>query len=283
MTSRISSSFEQIFLAMPLPIQIATCDEYELAPLFVSLFKGNQPVLEAGCGSGRWNAWFDKQGIISAGLDWSDELCKRAEREIPKCRFVTGDMQDMPFEDGEFGGLIALGSVEHMPHGPTTALRECHRVLRSGGIAVITVPYGGWLRRTRLMLLGPLTQLKANALLRRILRKKGWNGRRLNVAKRGTTAEWYPVFACDETGYFFYEYEFNKKQMRGFLTETGFEIVREFVAFGNEGILHNCGRLAGSWNSVTADVDFTFLGKVLRTILPVDIVGHMLCYVVKKH
>src|SRR5712692_8397178 len=145
MVSSISDSFERDFLSAPLQVQIMHCDRYELAPLFTKLFKENQPVLEAGCGSGRGNAWFTKQGIMSTGLDWSDELCKRARSEIPECRFVTGDMQNMPFEDGEFGGLIALGSIEHMPNGPIKALKEFHRVLKPCGIAVITVPHGGWL------------------------------------------------------------------------------------------------------------------------------------------
>jgi len=38
-----------------------------------------------------------------------------------------------------------------------------------------------------------------------------------------------PVFSYDDGGYFFYEYEFSKQQMRGFLSQTGFEIVQEFV------------------------------------------------------
>jgi len=59
--------------------------------------------------------------------------------------------------------------------------------------------------------------------------------------------------------------------------------VQVFVGFGNEGILHNFGRLAGSWNSENADVDFTPLGKVLRMVIPVNVIGHMLCYVVRKH
>jgi SAM-dependent methyltransferase len=282
MANSISDSFQRAFLITPLQAQIDHCDGYELAPLFMSLFRENQPVLEAGCGSGRWNAWLAQRGITSTGLDWSDELCKRARSEIPECRFVTGDMQDMPFEESEFGGLIALGSVEHMQSGPTKVLNEFSRVLRPNGVAVVTVPYGGWLRRLRLLLLRPISVLKANRSLRRILNKKGWNGRSLKAARKETNTSWSPTFSCDDDGYFFYEYEFNKKQMRSFLNQSGFEIVREFVGFGNEGILHNFGRLAASWNSESADVNFNILGKVLRAIIPVNLMGHMLCYVVRK-
>lgn len=282
MTNSVSNSFERGFLTTPLEAQIECCDRYELSPLFITLFKDHYPVLEAGCGSGRWNAWLAKQGISSTGLDWSEELCERARMEVPQCRFVAGDMRNMPFEDGEFGGLMALGSVEHMPEGPAGALKEFHRVLKPRGIAVITVPYGGWLRRTRLTLLKPITMLKANVLLRRIFHRQGSEGRSLKVAKQGTTKSWYPIFSCAEEGYFFYEYEFSKKQMRTFLIHNDFEILQEFVGFADEGVLHNFGRLSASWNSANADVDFRFLGKVLRLVISVNIMGHMLCYAVRR-
>lgn len=70
--------------------------------------------------------------------------------------------------------------------------------------------------------------------------------------------------------------------MRAFFAEAGFEVLEEFVGFGNEGILHNFGRLAGKWNEERADIDFTTLGRILREILPVEVMGHTLCYVVAK-
>jgi hypothetical protein len=70
--------------------------------------------------------------------------------------------------------------------------------------------------------------------------------------------------------------------MRAFFAEAGFEVLEEFVGFGNEGILHNFGRLAGKWNQERADADFTMFGRMLREVLPVKAMGHMLCYVVSK-
>jgi hypothetical protein len=41
-----------------------------------------------------------------------------------------------------------------------------------------------------------------------------------------------------------------------FLQKAGFEVLRCFAGFGNDGILHNFGGLAGTWNAQPADVDF---------------------------
>jgi SAM-dependent methyltransferase len=281
-TYEVAHSFETDFLAQKFAKQVAECDDYELAQLFLDVFRDHQPVLEAGCGSGRWCAWFLTHGIRSDGVDWSSELCSRAQREIPKCRFIPSDMQQLPFKDGTYGGLIALGSVEHSAPGPTRALKDFHRVLQPGSIAVITVPFGGPVRRIVDVLARPAMRLKSNNTVRRLFGKRPATGNTLAEARHQTKKEWHPRFALGENGWYFYEYEFNKREMRMFLRNAGFVLLREFVGFGNEGVLHNFGRLAGRWNSESNDVDFTILGRFLRKTIPVSICGHMLCYVVQK-
>jgi len=116
-----------------------------------------------------------------------------------------------------------------------------------------------------------------------MLYRKAWDRTSLKVAEKGTTMSWFPEFSCGNGGYFFYQYNFNKTQMRRFLAQSHFEVVQEFVGFGDEGILHNFGRLAASWNSANADVDFTFLGKVLRKVIPVKCNGtHAMLYSKKE-
>jgi SAM-dependent methyltransferase len=261
---------------------MAECDQYELANLFLDLFRNNQPVLEAGCGSGRWCGWFVQNDIQSDGIDWSNELCQRAQREIPKSRFIPCDMQQLPFKDSSYGGLIALGSIEHNPDGPMGALKEFHRVLQPESVAVITVPFGGSLRRIMRFLSRPIVAFKSNALIRHLFGKRVPVGATLAEAKQTTRVEWHPQFTLSEKGWYFYEYEFNAEQMRTLLTEAKLLIVREFVGFGNEGVLHNFGSLAGRWNEERNDVDFTVFGRLLRKTIPVSVCGHMLCYVVQK-
>lgn len=281
MSQSIANSFEKGFMSVSLAKQISDCETYELAPLFLELFQKSQPVLEAGCGSGRWCGWFAKHGIRSDGIDWSKELCERASRDIPFSRFVACDMTCTPLADNSYGGLIALGSVEHASAGPQAALKEFLRVMRSGGVAVITVPYGGPLRRFLRKLAWPMALLKASIVVRRMAGMP-YSGRSLKAARINTTKAWYPRFAYGEHGWSFYEYEFNKEQMRQFLDSAGFEVVSESVRFGDEGIFHNFGRLTGRWDNAKSCIVFSPLGRVLRRLLPVEHMGHMLCYIARK-
>ena len=278
----VSNTFERGFLKVALETQIRHCDDYELAPLFRRWFSESQPILEAGCGSGRWVAWFDKQGWQSVGLDWSAALCARATTAFPQLRFEPGDMQAMPFADGEFGSIVALGSIEHSSAGPAKALREFARVLRPAGVAIITVPYLGPIRRVTGWLSSPVAWLKSCRPVRRLTGKIGWQGRSRRAARQATRPGWSATFSWDENGCSFYEYRFTKVQMQEFLRGAGLEIVEESVAFVDEGIFHCFGRLAGRFDLERAVVVFNPLGRLLRAILPLNSMGHMLCYVVRK-
>jgi SAM-dependent methyltransferase len=274
-----SKLFEKGFVGQSLSKLIDECDEYELAPLFGTIFREHQPVLEAGCGSGKWCGWFLKEKIKSDGIDWSRSLIEKAQKEMPGSNFFIGDIRKIPKPDAYYGGIISLGAVEHSVEGPLPALNEFARVLRGGGIAIVTVPYGGLLRRTKRSFEKNAAKIKSRFGSNNSGRSRPAT---LRGAKNNTTKKWSPNFIHKENGWEFFEYEFNKKQMREFILKTDFDIIQEFVAFGNEGILHNFGNISGRWNDNRADVDFTIIGKLLRKIIPVVIMGHMLCYVLKK-
>ncbi len=274
-------AFGNEFMSRSLEQQIAHCDHYELSGYFKKWLPEYQPVLEAGCGSGRWVAWFVKNGWRAAGLDWSEACCSRARQEIAGARFEVGDMRDMPFEDGEFGAIVSLGAVEHTQEGPMQSLQEYFRVLRPGGIAVITVPCLGPVRGLRRLLTAPKLALSRNALLRRLMGKRVGH-LTLDAARSQTLRGYAADFINTESGWEFYQYNFTKRQMRAFLSDAGFEICDEFVDFGDEGILHNFGPISGKFDYDRGMVSFSIIGKALRRALPLDLMGHMLCYLVRK-
>lgn len=279
---KVSDIFEESFLIRDLKTQIANCDKYELVPLFGRCLPENQPILEAGCGSGRWVAWFNNHGWKAVGLDWSQACCERARNYIPEARFEVGDMRAMPFADGEFGAIVSLGAIEHSPEGPERSLMEYSRVLRENGIAIITVPFLGQVRRFSRFIRAPQTILVRNRLLRRLLKKRGWNGQSIAQARRDTRRGYAADFILTNDGWEFFQYSFTKRQMKQILHECGFQIVEEFVEFGDEGILHYFGRMAGFYDYEKGRVAFTIMGRFLRAVVPLDFVGHMLCYLVRK-
>jgi len=52
-------------------------------------------------------------------------------------RFEEGDAEALPFADGSFDAVVSNFGVHHVPE-PIRALREAHRVLRSGGRVAFT-------------------------------------------------------------------------------------------------------------------------------------------------
>lgn len=117
-------------------------------------------MLDAGCGYGEWVAFLVQEGYRAEGLDYSPELIARLRAEYPTHTWYQGSIQDMPLPSGSYDAIISWGVVEHDEAGPGAALAEYLRVLRGGGVAVITVPVDTVLQRraTRLQFPSALTR-----------------------------------------------------------------------------------------------------------------------------
>lgn len=94
-------------------------------------------VLDVGCGTGFHVARFRQRGYDVVGVEPGEELRRRARANNPGVTIDDGDMENLAFEDASFDGLLAIEVIRHVPH-PEQAVAEAARVLRPGGIAVIT-------------------------------------------------------------------------------------------------------------------------------------------------
>ncbi len=52
---------------------------------------------------------------------------------------VVGSAEKIPFPDGDFDTIVSTQVLEHLPH-PWLAVAEFNRVLKTGGILLLTVP-----------------------------------------------------------------------------------------------------------------------------------------------
>ena len=96
------------------------------------------PVLEIGCGNGRFAALLLPQ--VDWGVDLNPrevELCARGNRVYR--RIGCMDAHWLRFADGVFATVFANCVIEHIPD-LRRVLGECRRVLRPGGVFIATVP-----------------------------------------------------------------------------------------------------------------------------------------------
>jgi SAM-dependent methyltransferase len=98
-------------------------------------------LLDAGCGSGLFAAMAAERGATVTGVDAAAGLVRYARAERPGPRFVEGDLERLPFADGEFDLVTAFNSVLYAA-APRRALTELARVTAPSGRAVITVGAG---------------------------------------------------------------------------------------------------------------------------------------------
>ena len=107
---------------------------------FISYLPRKGTVLEAGCGTGRFVSALRARGYDVEGIDYASETIKTILEIDPTLKVRCGDIFAIVRPDGFYSGYVSIGVLEHNFDGPLAGLREAHRVLRTGGVAVITVP-----------------------------------------------------------------------------------------------------------------------------------------------
>jgi SAM-dependent methyltransferase len=75
------------------------------------------------------------------GVDFAKETVEAIRRVRPDLPVRVGDVRDLDLPDSALDAYISLGVVEHFRLGPDQILREAHRVLRAGGLLLVSVPY----------------------------------------------------------------------------------------------------------------------------------------------
>ena len=72
-------------------------------------------------------------------LDYCEPLIKELQERYPEVKYMVGDANKLPFEDGEFDWVVAGELLEHCEN-PKEIIKELIRVVNSGGTLAISVP-----------------------------------------------------------------------------------------------------------------------------------------------
>jgi len=101
------------------------------------------PICDLGCGPGQIAQYLQRQGLKTLGVDLSTKMVEEAKRLNPDIHFHQGDMLSPPDADNSWGGIAAFYCIIHIPRAQiVAALREMKRVLKPGGVLLITFHIG---------------------------------------------------------------------------------------------------------------------------------------------
>lgn len=99
-------------------------------------------LLDAGCGTGYFSHRALSAGARVTSVDIGVNLLKEARKKgAPQP--VASDVTRLGFADNTFDVVVSSECIEHTP-SPETAVSELIRVLRPGGILVVTCPNRFW-------------------------------------------------------------------------------------------------------------------------------------------
>lgn len=120
---------------------------------FEKIFKRHLPkdgmILEAGCGTAQLVVALNSNGYNCMGLDYAINAMRKAREIAGPLPLIAGDLTTIGIAENTFDAMISIGVVEHRRDGPEIFLREMRRILKPGGLLMISVPYINPLRRWR--------------------------------------------------------------------------------------------------------------------------------------
>lgn len=112
---------------------------------------GTSSILDIGSGEG-WTLGQFEAVPRRVGVDTDVAVLERARRRYPECDFHEIDGGRLPFDEGEFEVVILAEVLEHVgEENKQGVVDEALRVLRDGGLLILTVPH-----RSVLSFLDPL-------------------------------------------------------------------------------------------------------------------------------
>lgn len=146
------------------------------------------PLLELGCGTGLLLEHLAAEQLYAPdelhGIEQSVTAVEAIARLLPGVR--TGDIEaDLPYAEGTMGVVVVAEVIEHLVH-PWELFERVHRVLRPGGVLLVSFPnylHVPWLALRILadlcdqpswVVLQPIDRMYTTPLVKRRLRERGF-------------------------------------------------------------------------------------------------------------
>lgn len=103
----------------------------------------DEEILDLGCGSGLYTRVLAERGAHVTATEFAPRSLALAERNVGETgenvEFRLEDAQALTLPDERFDKVLLTEVIEHVPH-PERAIAEAARVLRPGGVLVVSTP-----------------------------------------------------------------------------------------------------------------------------------------------
>lgn len=116
-------------------------------PLMEKYIEKGKQYLDVGCGVGGWILFLKEEGYNVEGIDGMARVVRAMTEYDPDIIVKIAEVTAIPYSDKSLDGVLAIGALEYVEDKVPEALKEVHRVLRSGGILFIEVPIISVIRR----------------------------------------------------------------------------------------------------------------------------------------
>ncbi|HOK35578.1 MAG TPA: class I SAM-dependent methyltransferase [Candidatus Pacearchaeota archaeon] len=191
----------------------------EMNFLFDNYLQPGDKVLDLGCGNGRFYEVFKGKKVEYFGIDNCEALINIAKEKYPEGNFKLADAISLPFPNEFFDKVYAIALLHHIPSNELRlkVLTEARRVLKKGGILIITV-WNLWQKsKTRRLIF----EYSASKLFGKDLRKTfPVAPGKLELDFKDILMEWQGVENC-------YFHCFTKRELKKLIRKASFNIIKD--------------------------------------------------------
>ncbi len=103
---------------------------------------GLDSILEIGCSSGYFTKRIADKARVAHGADVNRNHIEAARARYPHLHFHVLEGGSLPFDDNSFDAVVMLEVYEHVEDRPAL-IGEVHRILRPGGLLILSTPNKG--------------------------------------------------------------------------------------------------------------------------------------------